>query len=81
MDKEKEVLEKLKNAGKQENYFILRLEHNGERLVEEVKFSVDKFSKKTIDAPGLYYKLLDFSRVLMNELENQDIKNKRLGDG
>jgi len=78
-NKEKELMEKMNEAGKPENVFILKLEHNGKNVVEEVKFSVDKFSFKTISSAKLYYKLLDFSREIINELESQDIKNKRFG--
>ena len=72
MDKNNEILNKLKEASKPDDVFLLKLEHNGEQVVEAVKFSVSKYKKTTIKAPNLYYMMLDFSRKIQEELEKQD---------
>lgn len=76
MNKEKELFDKLKDASKPDSVFSIKIEHDGKEIVEEVKFSVSKYSKTTIKAPKLYYMLLDFSRKIQEELERQDKENR-----
>jgi response regulator of citrate/malate metabolism len=76
MSKENELIEKLNEASKPDDVFVIKIEHNNEKIVEEVSFSVSKYLKTTINAPKVYYMLLDFSRKLQKELEIQDRENR-----
>ena len=77
--KEDELLDKLKVASKPDRKFILKLELDGEQVVESVSFPAENYTRKTIEAPKLYYMLVDFSRDLQEELKKQDLENRRKG--
>ena len=77
MEHKNEIIEKLNEASKQDDCFVIKVEKNGKEIVEEVKFSISKYSKTTISAPKIYYLLLDFSRKLQDELLKQDNENKK----
>lgn len=73
--KDKEFLEKLKNAGKQANYFSLKLEYNGKVLVAKKDFAADKYSPEAIQKSSLHFLMVDCVRQIQEELKKTE-KNK-----
>jgi hypothetical protein len=74
--KDKEFLDKLKNAGKQANFFSLKLEYNGSVLIAKRDFSADKYSPESIQKSSLHFILVDCMRQIQEELKKSEQKNK-----
>ena len=74
--KDKEFLDKLKNAGKQANFFSFKLEYNGSVLIAKRDFSADKYSPESIQKSSLHFILVDCMRQIQEELKKSEQKNK-----
>jgi len=74
--KDKEFLEKLKNAGKKANFFSLKLEYNGTVLVHKQDFPANKYSPESIQKSRLHFIFVDFMRQIQDELNNTEQRNK-----
>lgn len=72
--KDKEFIEKLKNASKQANFFSLKLEYNGTMLLEKKDFSAEKYSPESISKSSLHFILVDCVRKIQEELKKNEIK-------
>ena len=79
--KDKELIDKLKEAGKTANFFSLKLEYNGKVIVSKRDFPADKYSPESIEKSSLHFLMVDFVRKIQEELRKneQDIldKNKK----
>lgn len=75
-DFELEILNKIKEASKQVNFFSIKLEYNGKVILAEKKFPADKYSPETIQKTHLHFLLTDFSKKIQDELKKQDIWEK-----
>ena len=74
--KDKEFIEKLKNAGKQANFFSLKLEYNGTVLLAKKDFPADKYSPESISQSSLHFILVDCVRQIQEELKKKEQKSK-----
>ncbi len=76
--KDKELIEKLKEAGKAANFFSLKLEYNGKVIVAKRDFPADKYSSDSIEKSRLHFLMVDFVRKIQEELRKneQDIIEK-----
>ncbi len=76
--KDKELIEKLKDAGKATNFFTLKLEYNGKVMVAKRDFPADKYSPESIEKSSLHFLMVDFVRKIQEELRKneQHIINK-----
>ena len=73
--KEKELLEKLKEASKPLDYFTLELKFNGKNVIAKKDFSAEKYTPETIEKTRLHFMITDFVREIQKELrKNIEIK-------
>ncbi len=70
--KDKELIEKLKDAGKTANFFSLKLEYNGKVIVSKRDFPADKFSPESIEKSSLHFLMVDFVRKIQEELRKNE---------
>lgn len=73
--KDKELIERLKNAGKAANFFSLKLEYNGKVIVAKRDFSADKYSPESIEKTSLHFLMVDFVRKIQEELRKNENKS------
>lgn len=73
--KDKELIEKLKNAGKTANFFSLKLEYNGKVIVVKRDFPADKYSPESIEKTSLHFLMVDFVRKIQEELRKNEQKS------
>lgn len=82
--KDKELIEKLKSAGKVANFFSLKLEYNGKVLVAKKDFPAEKYSPESIEKSSLHFLLVDCVKKIQEELKrkereiNETIKNEQI---
>jgi hypothetical protein len=72
---EKELLQKLREAGKK-NYFTLTLSLNG-KVIEELDFPADKYDPKTLIETRTYFLMTDLKKKV---LETYAAKEKEIQD-
>lgn len=70
--KDKELIEKLRDAGKTANFFSLKLEYNGKVLVAKRDFPADKYSPESIEKSSLHFLMVDFVRKIQEELRKNE---------
>lgn len=70
--KDKELIEKLKDAGKAANFFSLKLEYNGKIIVAKRDFPADKYSPESIEKSSLHFLMVDFVRKIQEELRKNE---------
>lgn len=70
--KDKELIEKLKDAGKTANFFSLKLEYNGKIVVAKRDFPADKYSPESIEKSSLHFLMVDFVRKIQEELRKNE---------
>jgi hypothetical protein len=70
--KDKELIEKLKDAGKTANFFSLKLEYNGKVIVSKRDFPADKYSPESIEKSSLHFLMVDFVRKIQDELRKNE---------
>ena len=70
--KDKELIEKLKDAGKTANFFSLKLEYNGKVIVAKRDFPADKYSPESIEKSSLHFLMVDFVRKIQDELRKSE---------
>jgi hypothetical protein len=70
--KDKELIEKLKEASKAANFFSLKLEYNGKVVVAKRDFPADKYSSESIEKSSLHFLMVDFVRKLQDELRKSE---------
>jgi hypothetical protein len=70
--KDKELIEKLKEAGKTANFFSLKLEYNGKIIVAKRDFPADKYSPESIEKSSLHFLMVDFVRKIQEELRKNE---------
>jgi len=70
--KDKELIEKLKDAGKIANFFSLKLEYNGKVLVAKKDFPADKYSPESIEKSSLHFLMVDCVRKIQEELRKNE---------
>jgi len=75
--KDKELLEKLKDASKVTNFFSLKLEYNGTVLVSKKDFSAEKYTPESIEKSSLHYLMVDFTRKIQEELRKSEANNNK----
>ena len=75
-DFELEIINKIKEASKQVNFFSVKLEYNGKVILAKRDFPADKFSPETIQKTHLHFLLTDFSKKIQEELRKQDAADK-----
>ncbi len=73
--KDKELIEKLKDAGRAANFFSLKLEYNGKVIVAKRDFPADKYSPESIEKTSLHFLMVDFVRKLQEELRKNEHKS------
>jgi hypothetical protein len=73
---ELEILNKIKEASKQVNFFSIKLEYNGKVILAKRDFPADKYSPETIQKTHLHFLLTDFSKKIQEELKKQDVWDK-----
>lgn len=73
---ELEILNKIKEASKQVNFFSIKLEYNGKVILAKRDFPADKYSPETIQKTHLHFLLTDFSKKIQEELRKQDAWDK-----
>lgn len=62
-NKDKELLEKLRDAGKK-NYFSLTLSLNG-TVIEEIDFSAEKYDPQTLIETRTYFLMTDLKKKVL----------------
>ena len=70
--KDKELIEKLKDASKAANFFSLKLEYNGKVIVAKRDFPADKYSPESIEKSSLHFLMVDFVRKIQDELRKNE---------
>lgn len=70
--KDKELIEKLKDAGKVANFFSLKLEYNNKVLIAKRDFPADKYSPESIEKSSLHFLMVDFVRKIQEELRKNE---------
>lgn len=70
--KDKELIEKLKDASKTANFFSLKLEYNGKVVVEKRDFPAEKYSPESIEKSSLHFLMVDFVRKIQEELRKNE---------
>ena len=70
--KDKELIEKLKEAGKATNFFSLKLEYNNKVIVAKRDFPADKYSPDSIEKSRLHFLMVDFVRKIQEELRKNE---------
>ena len=75
--KDKELIEKLKDASKVANFFSLKLEYNGTVLVSKKDFSAEKYTPESIQKSSLHYLMVDFTRKIQEELRKNEGGNNK----
>lgn len=70
--KDKELIKKLTEAGKQANFFSLKLEYNGKVIVSKKDFPADKFSPESIEKSRLHFLMTDFVKKIQEELRKTE---------
>lgn len=75
--KDKELIDKLKDASKVANFFSLKLEYNGTILISKKDFSADKYTPESIQKSSLHYLMVDFTRKIQEELKKSEENNNR----
>ena len=70
--KDKELIEKLKEAGKAANFFSLKLEYNNKIIVAKRDFPADKYSVDSIEKSRLHFLMVDFVRKIQEELRKNE---------
>lgn len=79
--KDKELIEKLKDAGRAANFFSLKLEYNGKVIVAKRDFPADKYSPESIEKTSLHFLMVDFVRKIQEELrKNENKSNDNISD-
>ena len=73
---ELEILNKIKEASKQVNFFSIKLEYNGKVILAKKDFPADKYSPETIQKTHLHFLITDFSKKIQEELRKQDAWDK-----
>ena len=73
--KDKELIEKLKDAGRAANFFSLKLEYNGKVIVSKRDFPADKYSPESIEKTSLHFLMVDFVRKIQEELRKNEYKS------
>jgi hypothetical protein len=76
--KDKEFIDKLKDAGKVANFFSLKLEYNNKIIVAKRDFPADKYSPESIEKSSLHFLMVDCVRKIQEELRKneQEISEK-----
>jgi len=83
---ELEILNKIKEASKQVNFFTIKLEYNGKVVLAKRDFPADKYSPETIQKTHLHFLITDFSKKIQEELRKQNTadieeeKKKQMND-
>ncbi len=72
-NREKELLQKLKDAGKPQNYFTLTLKIN-EILLEERVFPGDKYSLQTLSETRTHFMMNDLIREIVKTFSEYEEK-------
>ena len=70
--KDKELIEKLKDAGRTANFFSLKLEYNGKVVVAKRDFPADKYSPESIEKSSLHFLMVDFVRKIQEEFRKNE---------
>jgi hypothetical protein len=79
-NKEKELLDKLRDAGKK-NYFTLTLSLNGS-VIEEIDFSAEKYDPQTLIETRTYFLMSDLKKKVIETYgeKEREIQEKRKKD-
>lgn len=72
--KDKELIEKLKDAAKVSNFFSLKLEYNGKVLLAKKDFPAEKYSPESIEKSSLHFLLVDCVKNIQKELSKREIE-------
>ncbi len=75
--KEQELLRKLQEAGKPQNYFTLDLKIN-DVLISEIVFPADKFSLKTLSETRTHFMMKDLSREVIKIFSEEEQRVQEL---
>jgi hypothetical protein len=74
--KDKELLDKLKEAGQPANFFNLKLEYNGKVIIENRPFPANNCTPESIESASLHFILVDCVRKIQEELKKSEVKKK-----
>lgn len=73
--KEKELLQRLKEASKPQNHFTLTLQIN-DIILEKRVFSADKYSLKTLSETRTHFLMTDLMREIQKAFSEQEDKTQ-----
>ncbi len=74
-EREKELLRKLREAGKPQNHFTLSLKIN-DIIIEERVFPADKYSLETLTETRTHFLMNDLIRLILKEFSEVETKNQ-----
>lgn len=74
-EREKELLKKLREAGKPQNYFTLSLKVN-DIIIEERVFPADKYSLETLTETRTHFLMNDLIRLIVAEFSKAETKHQ-----
>lgn len=74
-EKDKALMAALAEASKPVSFFTLKLEYN-KKTVAEKSFPAEKYSPKSIEETRLHFLIVDFVRVIKEELRKTELNIK-----
>lgn len=77
--KEKDLLEEIKEAGQPVNFFTVKIEYNNKVLLGRKDFPADKYYPETLETTAWRFLANDLARLAIEKIkeENEKIKEQK----